>query len=82
MTVIAARAGGGELAAFTRLVDAHDLTYRSSDDPRAYRRGAEQRAALRAMAAELDPADVARVWNAAVDQKLRVGSRALFYWPG
>lgn len=68
------------LAAFAEAVAAHDLTYRSSDDPRAYRRGAEQWAALRAMAAPLDPADVARVWDAAVARTIAPASRARFAW--
>ena len=68
------------LAEFTRLCEAHDLTYDYSDDGNTYRRGREQRIAIYDFAKRLDRADAVRIWNEQVDRKLIKDAREPFYW--
>lgn len=65
---------------FTALVNAHDLTYDYSDDGRAWRLGREQYDRIRKAAEQLPREEVVRIWNAAVDRKMREGFREPFYW--
>jgi hypothetical protein len=63
---------------FTRLVNAHDLSYVYSDEDSVYQRGKAQYAAI-AEAAKSVP-NAAEIWNANIDRRVRAESRADYYW--
>lgn len=67
-------------ADFAALCDRHDLTYEYSDDASVWRRGANERAVIEAVATSLPAEVVARIWNEMVDKKLIPACRADFYW--
>jgi predicted site-specific integrase-resolvase len=68
------------LADFETACAGHDLTYSYSDDPRWYRKGCAEYAAIREAANKFPRADVERIWNKQVDRKLVEHARESFYW--
>lgn len=68
------------LADFEEAVNRHDLTHSYSDDGSVWRRGAADLSRIEKAAARFPREDVERVWNAAVDAKLKEGYREQFYW--
>ena len=70
-----------KLEAFADACQRHDITYAYSDDHRCYTRGRMERAAIETMAVGIERADAVRIWNAAVDRKLRFPEdRKQYYW--
>jgi hypothetical protein len=71
---------------FTRLVNAHDLTYDYSEDPQARGRGHAELMQIRALAQELRQEDVKRIWDAKVDRAITgehaagQAARRGYYW--
>jgi hypothetical protein len=69
------------LAAFELLVQRHDLTHECSDDGNVSRAGREELRVIREAAKALPAADVARIWNAAVDRNFQhQEDRERYYW--
>jgi hypothetical protein len=71
-----------KLKLFTEAVDRHDVSYEYSDDGGVWRRGSEQRAAIRAMAGELPNDKVAQIWNARMDRYFIPSEAPRWYWRG
>lgn len=71
-----------DLEKFKEAVQFHDLTYDYSDDHQKWKRGFEQKQAIRAMAAKLPHEEVVAIWNANVDQRIADFAREQFYWKG
>ena len=67
------------LAEYERLCNAHDLTFDSSDDLEVWRRGQKQLSAIMVLEALIPEADAVRIWNAAVDKKIRAELRHEYY---
>ena len=68
------------LEEFEAMVNRHDLTYDYSDDGSVWRRGLASENAIREAAKQFPKEDVARIWNAMVDNFLIEEARAPFYW--
>lgn len=60
-------------------VMAHDLTHDYSDDHGVWSRGSADYREIQELAQQFPRADVVRIWNTVVDQKLRSG-REEYYW--
>jgi hypothetical protein len=58
----------------------HDLTYHYSDDSRCYRAGDAEFKRIREASTKFPMADVERIWNEVVDQKMLPNARSQFYW--
>ena len=67
-------------ALFREMCKAHDLTYSYSDDSRAYRAGRLTYDWIEAAAKNLGRDKAVPIWNSVVDEKLKDGFRADFYW--
>lgn len=63
---------------FTKLVNAHDLTFSYSDDSSCYRRGSAELNVIRREATNFPLREVERVWNAAVDRKLVANASTVY----
>lgn len=68
------------IEAFTKLVRQHDITHMYSDDASVWRRGADELAVIREMAAKLPREEVVRIWNENIDRCMSEGFREGFYW--
>lgn len=72
---------GTDETAFVELCKAYDLTYAYSDDPRAFRSGKKQSAAINAASHKLPRARAVALYNAhAVDRCLVESERPHWYW--
>lgn len=69
-----------QLKHFKKLVDQHDLTYNYSDDGSVWRRGQDERDKITQLADHLPRDQVVKIWNDAVDRKIKPGMGEHFKW--
>jgi hypothetical protein len=69
-----------DLAEFTNLVNAHDLTYDYSDDHRVWRNGQAQYDTIVEAAKQFPREEVVKIWNSMVRKSVVEECWNQFYW--